>query len=343
MIIPARRLFSLCGLFFLSAILLALAPPLRSSGRQALEHVEVHARPIPYFEIGSENTRFGPLEFVGGLELTGSSYDFGAISAFRFLKPGSDFIAVADTGFWAFGAIKRDAEMRPTGFVNYTLQQFVDGNGNPIVKKWLADAEGLAVRDGIATVGLEREHRLAQFHIAPGHMRDAFNTLDFLIPRRELRMNRGFETVAYSPDNSPLQGALVAITEKSLDRNGNIFGAVLSGPRKGIFTVRRYDPFDITDGAFLPNGDLLLLERSFSMARGVGMRLRRIPGNLIAGGAQGLEGQVLLQSNMGYQIDNMEAMDVWQRADGATIVSLMSDDNQSMLQRNLYLEFRLLD
>jgi hypothetical protein len=41
------------------------------------------------------------------------------------------------------------------------------------------------------------------------------------------------------------------------------------------------------------------------------------------------------------RIDNMEAMDVWQREDGAAMVSLMSDDNQSFLQRSLYLEFRL--
>ncbi|RFC67743.1 MULTISPECIES: esterase-like activity of phytase family protein [Mesorhizobium] len=343
MTIRLSRLPPLRGLLALLTILLALALPYPSLGRDAVEQVEVKARPIQYFEVGSEQTRFGSLEFVGGLELTGSSYDFGAISAFRFLKPGSDFIAVADTGFWAFGTVTHDAEMRPNGFTNYTLQQFVDANGNPVVKKWLSDAEGLAVRDGVATVGLEREHRIAQYHIEPGHMRDAFKTLDFLIPRHELRLNRSFETVVYSADDSPLQGAIVTITEKSLDKNGDIFGAVLSGPRKGIFTVKRHEPFDITDGALLPNGDLLLLERSFSIASGVGMRMRRIPGDLIAGGAQALDGPLLIQTNMGYQIDNMEALDVWQRADGATIISMMSDDNQSMLQRNLYLEFRLLD
>ncbi|MCO5064697.1 MAG: esterase-like activity of phytase family protein [Rhizobiaceae bacterium] len=308
-----------------------------------LQHAEVRARVIRNFEIGSEATRFGPLEFVGGLELTSDVPDFGAISAFRFLKPGSDFMAVADTGFWVFGAVTRDAEMRPTGFENFTIQQFSDADGNPINKKWLVDAEGLAVRDGVATVGLERDHRIVQFKIAPGRMRDAFANLDFLIPRRELRMNRGFEAVTYAPKDGPLEGALVIVTERSIDKNGDVFGAVLGGPRKGIFTVKRHDPFDITDGAFLPNGDLLLLERSFSMARGVGMRLRRIPGDLIAGGAKAADGPILLEANMGYQIDNMEAMDVWQRSDGATMVSLMSDDNQSMLQRNLYLEFRLVD
>jgi hypothetical protein len=34
-------------------------------------------------------------------------------------------------------------------------------------------------------------------------------------------------------------------------------------------------------------------------------------------------------------------LDVWRRADGVLMVSIVSDDNQSLLQRNLYLEFRL--
>ena len=110
---------------------------------------------------------------------------------------------------------------------------------------------------------------------------------------------------------------------------------------KGVFTVARSEGFDITDGAFLPDGDLLLLERRFTFASGVAMRVRRIDGATIAPGRVA-DGPVLFTAGMDHQIDNMEALDVWQRADGATMVSLMSDDNHSLLQRNLYLEFRLL-
>ena len=132
------------------------------------------------------------------------------------------------------------------------------------------------------------------------------------------------------------------MSEKSLDNDGNIFAAIVEGPNKGIFTVRRNGEFDITDGAFLPDGDLLLLERSFSMASGVKMRLRRIYGESIAKGAVA-DGPVLFEADMGYQIDNMEGLDVWTRADGAEMVSLISDDNHSILQRNIYLEFVLHD
>ncbi|MFD9900234.1 esterase-like activity of phytase family protein [Mesorhizobium sp. NPDC059025] len=311
-----------------------------AAGRQAVEPVEISVRQITQFHIGRDERKFGPLEFVGGLEMTGSSRDFGALSAFRFLTPGSDFIGVTDTGFWYFGSIARMAQGQPFAIFNFTMQQMVDDAGQPIDRKWEVDAEGLNVKDGIATVGFERNHRVAQFKIDPAGMKAPFKLLDFLIPANELRRNRGFETVTRAPADGPLEGALVVVSEKSLDKDGNIYAAIIEGPGKGIFTVRRNGEFDITDGAFLPGGDLLLLERSFSMAGGVKMRLRRIGGTEIAKGNVA-DGSVLLEADMAYQIDNMEGMDVWRRDDGKLIISLVSDDNHSILQRNLYLEFIL--
>ena len=222
------------------------------------------------------------------------------------------------------------------------MQQMSDRAGKVSNRIWEVDAEGLAVKDGTATVGFERDHRIARFRIEPDDMKAAVGELDFLIPEGELRQNRGFETVAHAHPHGRHEGGLVIVSEKSLDREGNIFAAIVEGPNKGIFTVRRNGEFDITDGAFLPDGDLLLLERSFSMASGVKMRLRRIFGESIAKGAVA-DGPVLYEADMGYQIDNMEGLDVWTRADGAQMVSLISDDNHSILQRNLYLEFVLHD
>jgi hypothetical protein len=331
------------GLSLLSAAAVALSfiVPGTAQDRPRVEPIEVTSRPIPTFEIGSDKTRFGPFEFVGGLEMTSATADLGALSAFRFRTPGSDFVGVADTGFWFYGTVDRDAQQRPVGVSGFRMVQMTNAKGEPIVQKWEVDAEGLAVRGDEAFVGFERRHRITRFKLEPDYRTSELDQLDFLVPKNELRQNRGFETVTFSPADSPNQGALVVVSEKSLDKTGNIFAAVLSGPHKGIFTVKRSDEFDITDGGFLPGGDLLLLERSFSIATGVGLRLRRIPADKIAGGVVAADGEIVLQANMRFQIDNMEAMDVWTRADGATMVSLMSDDNHSMLQRNLYLEFLL--
>jgi hypothetical protein len=324
-----------------TAAFLLVAFPAHAAERPAVEPIDVTVRQITQFRPGHPDEKmFGPLEFVGGLEMSGSSPDFGALSAFRLLKPGGDFIGVADTGFWFFGNLVHDRQGRPSGVENFRMEQMVDGQGRPIGEKWQVDAEGMGVGNGIATVGFEREHRIAQFRIEPDGMKAPFRQLDFLVPERELRNNRGFETVTCSRPDGPLGGTLVVVSEKSLDKAGNIFGAVLGGPRKGIFTVRRSDGFDISDGAFLPGGDLLLLERSFTMASGLRMRLRRIAEKDIAKGAL-LDGPVLMQADMSYQIDNMEGIDAWTRADGQVMVSLISDDNHSILQRNLYLEFAL--
>lgn len=337
MIFPGRR-----ARRTLLACMLACAAiaPAIGAERAPVAAAEISARPITQFHIGHDETRFGPLEFVGGLEMTSSSRDFGALSAFRFLKPGSDFIGVADTGFWFFGTVAHDAAKRPSAIQNFRMQQMVDKSGRPIDRKSEVDAEGLAVKDGIATVGFERNHRIAQFKIDPDNMKAPFRQLDFLVPARELRQNRGFETVTHANPYGQHAGGLVVVSERSLDKSGNVYAAIIEGPRKGVFTVKRNGDFDITDGAFLPDGDLLLLERSFSIGRGVKMRLRRIYGESVEKGAVA-DGPVLFEADMGYQIDNMEGLDVWTRDDGAQMVSLVSDDNNSFLQRNLYLEFIL--
>lgn len=300
--------------------------------------VPVSVRAIDNFRIGLSETMFGPLEFVGGLEMRAPG--FGSMSAFRFLSPGGDFIGVADTGLWFFGRIERDAALRPVGIADLRTEPMLGEDGKPFPDKRFADAEGLDVEDGIATVGFEREHRVAQYRIDPAGMGTPLRKLDFLVPKRELRRNRGFETVVRAHPHGRHEGGLVVISEKSIDKAGNIFAAIIEGPNRGVFTVRRDPDFDITDGALLPNGDILILERSFTLSSGLRMRLRRLYGESIARGAVA-DGPVLFSADMGYQIDNMEGMDVWRRADGATMVSLVSDDNQSILQRNLYLEFRL--
>ena len=72
------------------------------------------------------------------------------------------------------------------------------------------------------------------------------------------------------------------------------------------------------------------------------MRLRRIAEEAIRAGAL-VDGEPLIEANMAYNVDNMEAIDVFRRDDGALIVALMSDDNQNWIQRSLYLEFELAE
>lgn len=302
----------------------------------------VVAKPITAFKPGSGETRFGALEFLGGLQFTSREPLLGSLSSFRLRADGMHFVSVLDTGHWLTGRLVRDAEGRLSGLDDTVVTPMRDARGQEPRLKGDIDAEGLALRPGQAIVSFERSHRV-EVYPDPGfeHAKPE-RSLDILIPKRELRSNGSLETVVVAPPDGALKGAVLIIAEQSVDADGNLFAAILEGPQKGQFKVVRNDPFNVTDGAFLPNGDLLLLERRFSVLGGVGMRIRRIAGDTLKPGAV-VDGPVLIEADMGFEIDNMEGIDVTVGLDGHPHVILVSDDNDSFLQRNLMLEFRLIE
>jgi hypothetical protein len=306
----------------------------------AADPVAVSSRIITQFRTGSDQTRFGRLEFLGGLQFSSSNSRMESLSGIRFRPDGRSFVAVLDTGEWMTGAIERDAAGKLSGLSDVALSPMLNVRGKHTGKADL-DAEAVALRNGEILVSYERRHRVDVYPDPGFETSGPLRTLDFLIPRRELRINGGMETVVVAPRDGPLKGSPLVVAEQSVDRNGNLYAAVLEGPRKGLFAVVRHDPFDVTDGAFLPNGDLLLLERRFSFSGGLGMRIRRIAGDDIRPDSI-LDGEVLLEADLSYAIDNMEGIDVIAGPDGSPHLIVVSDDNGSFFQRNLMLEFRLL-
>ena len=306
------------------------------------ESAPIESRVINTFKIGSDETRFGPLEFIGGLEMVSSNRIFGSWSSIK-VEPDRKHVAgVLDTGHWLTGSLVRDAQGRLSGLADVDITPMQDRTGRSFEGKGRMDAEGLALDKDRALVSFEGNHRVDIYPRQGFATSAAVGTLPILIPRDELRGNRSLETVAIAPADSALKGAAVIVSEESLDDDGNVYAAILEGPLKGRFTVSRTDDFDPTDGAFLPDGDLLLLERRFNMANGIGMRIRRIAAAEIRPGSVAA-GKVLMTADFGYQIDNMEGLDAFQAEDGSTHIILVSDDNHSILQRNMMLEFRLLD
>lgn len=304
--------------------------------------VEVRSKPIAAFSTKSSQKRFGQLEFVGGLIFTSPEPLFGAISSIRFQPDGKDFIAVLDTGHWMSGQVERNADGVLSGLSHVKIDPILDETGNEARRKRDMDAEGLALRGDTAFVSFEQFPRIGVFSTKNLAAATPTSKVPHLLPDQELRRNAGMETLVLSPASSPLQGALVTVTEASVDTRGNLYAAVLDGPRKGLFFVAKDPSFSVTDGAFLENGDLLLLERRFNLAEGVGMRLRRISADTIKPGAV-VDGPILLEADLSHQIDNMEGLDVVKGADGSTRLIFVSDDNHSFLQRSLMLEFKLID
>ncbi|MBO0905326.1 esterase-like activity of phytase family protein [Jiella sonneratiae] len=326
-----------------ASLLLAgfLAVPLasRPAGAGAGDAIAVDASLIPQFSKHSQTARFGRLTYLGGFSFWSPDGRLHGISAIRLREKGAAFVAVTDNGCRVEGRITRDAGGRPLGLSGVEVTALTDLVGRPLRGKAAGDAESLALApDGrTAYVGFEQRHRIWAYDLSGTELGRA-RSVPLPVPARELRANKGLEMLAIAPQASPLNGAMVTVAEHSIDPAGNLFAGI-AGEDGGVFKVRRNDGWEVSDGDFLPNGDLLLLERRFEgIFSGLGIRIRRIAGDAIRPGAL-VDGPVVFEADLSDEIDNMEGLDVWLDGEGRTRLTLVSDDNGSLFQRNILLEF----
>ncbi|NRG17036.1 esterase-like activity of phytase family protein [Rhizobiales bacterium] len=346
---PSGLAALICAALFLAAPPFAAPPftaPLSAAPDLPRGKVIIDTKPIPYFGIGEANRdRFGKLEFLGGLELLPRNRHVGGLSGLAVADDGASFIAVTDNGLWVTGGIRQDAAGRPLGLRPVEVAPILGSDGTPLVLAGRGDTEAVAIdRSGEAPrllVSAEGHHSIYAF----GYPLDTSERAHSIpVPKAvtRLRANKGLEAVAVSSPDGPLGGTIVAIAERGASFDDDMQGFLIGGAVSGAFTVRRHDDFDVTDAAFLDDGDLLLLERRFNLRHGIGMRIRRIDGDKLKPGAV-IDGVTIIEAGFAHQIDNMEALAVHTSASGDTILTILSDDNRSILQRSLLLRFRLAD
>ncbi|WP_442894493.1 esterase-like activity of phytase family protein [Bradyrhizobium sp. AZCC 1588] len=303
--------------------------------------IDVNARPLQSFDTRDRSrVRFGELEFRSGLILTSRFRGFGGLSGLRLDPKGERFIAVSDKGGWFTGRIVyKGREM--TGLDDVEASPVLGPDGKPITSRGWYDTEAIALDGSLVYVGLERVNQILRFDFAKGFTRAHGELIQLPLGVRKLPNNKGIEALVVVPKGLPLAGTLIAISERGLDAQGNIT-AFLIGRTLGLFSIRRSDNFDISDAVLLPSGGLLLLERKFSWLGGVGIRIRRIALASIVPGAV-IDGPVIFEADLGSEIDNLEGIDAHVTPEGETVLTLVSDDNFSMIQRNLLLQFALVE
>jgi len=298
--------------------------------------VAVQVEPVPFDPADPARSRFGSLSWRGGLKLSAAAR-FGGISGLALTPDGGRLVAVTDDGHWITARLGyRDGRL--AGLSDVAMTPILGAPGERLGGKFDTDAEGLARldEDGLL-VSFERNHRIARF--SPDG-KGRFGRASYLrLPDAIARLpeNRGIEAVGVVPGTS----VVVAIAERALDSAGNHTGWLIAADGGGqALAVSRSDGFDITDLAFLPGGDLVLLERRYAPLLGAAFRLRRIARADIRPGAL-LEGRILLAADDAYTVDNMEGLAVHRGANGETVLTLISDDNFSPAQATLLLQFAL--
>lgn len=303
--------------------------------------IEINATLIPSFEHRDpDRRRFGMLEFRGGLVLTSPFREFGGISSINVGPDGASFIAATDRSWWLRGRINYSGT-RPTGITAAEMAPMLGPDGRTLATRRWYDTEAMARDGGTIYVGIERVHRVVRFDYGKEGLLARARPIEVPAAFKSFPSNGSVEALAFVPRGVPLGGTLIAIAERGRDRAGDHLAFLIGGPRPGSFTIKRRNEYDVSDAATLANGDLLVLERKFGWTTGLYIRIRRIPIAEVRPGAL-VDGPVLIEADLGEQIDNMEGISVHRGANGETVLTLISDNNFSPLQRTMLLQFTLM-
>jgi hypothetical protein len=300
--------------------------------------IEIAATPVTLGETGDRVSRVGALAFLGGLALTSPDRRFGGLSGLAISADGTRMTAITDRGSWITARLDYDAAGRLVGIGEAALYPIRDMAGQPLEGSW-RDAEGLTrLVDGRRAVGFEQRHRIWLYG---GSVAQAAGQA-IAVPAKlgTAPNNGGIEALTQLAD-----GRLLALTEDFRAPEGGLRGWIITLDGGGDAAPLAYPPardFHPTALALLPGGDVLVLERRFTVVAGPGARLVRVARAAIAPGAA-VSGRELGRLEAPLTVDNFEGLAVRRDAHGRTLIYLVSDDNFNPVQRTLLMQFRLAE
>jgi len=299
---------------------------------------DVSVKSSRHFLDGEEpsRTEFGKLIYLSGITMHSDDPDFGGISGLQVSADGTRLLAITDKGKW-LGAHLIYEKDRLAGLDQVELLALRGEDGRVISGKKWTDSESLTLEQpgnlsGPAYVSFEGRHRILYY---PAGLSGKPSPVQMPSGLAQAPSNKGIEAFGRRAD-----GSFIALAEEYLDRDGNHTGWLVGKDRAHNIYLRREGEFDPTDLEFLPDGDLLVLERRYSLLGGPGMQIRRIRADTIKPDAL-LDGEVLINLTARYGIDNFEGLAARVNAAGETIIYVVSDNNFNPLQKNLLLMFKL--
>ncbi len=269
--------------------------------------------------VGQEELAFSSFEndqlkLLSVTQLTSADARLGGLSGL--LSLGEDMIAVSDRG-QLFVFSQGD-------FSKAEVTALLDRDGQAFEKKKYRDAESLAVAsDGSFWVSFERKHRVVRYDLKGRVLEEA------KLPQAitGLPKNGGLEAIESLQD-----GRLVLIGEGKADFSSFPVWVQGEDRRWTYFEIENKGRFRPTGLARIPKTDrLILLERFYSPLIGTRIRLSELDIHA------GERGAVLARLDKPLPIDNFEGLSVG--ANG--VITLVADDNFSVLQRTLVMKILL--
>jgi hypothetical protein len=250
-----------------------------------------------------------------GWHLTSSDSNFGGLSGLDIL-PGGGLLSVSDAGAFVWIDMQ-DAAPKGGGKIAY--MRGLDGNLLP--GKRAADAEGLAIRDGLALVSFEQDHRVLAFDLE-GCGANAKGALVAQLPAeivgRHIAPNKGAEALRLTAKGELIFGYEVIFA-------GAAHIGQINNDRTAIFTTADTPPPGL---ALVGFADGVSLYRSYDPVRGNRNVIR-------------LEDGRSFRLERPLKVDNFEGIATQSLPGGRTRIYLISDDNFSSKQRTLLYVFEI--
>jgi hypothetical protein len=302
----------------------ALSEPLRIQATAVDLHVE-----------DSKVLGVGRLTFQGGLSLTSSNARLGGVSGLAVSPDGRRLTAVTDGGDWVRLAPTLSPDGRLTGIAHASFGRLYGRNGKPLRRRRDRDAESLIAIDNGFIVSFEHHHRIRIYRGGPNPFLSRPTVIRMPALSSPLPANAGLEALARLRD-----GRLVAFAEGHQNEALIARGWIHDNKRWNPFRYKRQGHYLPTGATTLPDGDLLVLERRFSLLGGFGTRLLILPAkSIVADGTA--SGQEIVRLERPLITENFEGVAAHRSPAGDTVLYIISDDNFLPLQRTILLKFTL--
>jgi hypothetical protein len=289
-----------------------------------------HAEPVALDFDDPQHVRVGDLVWLGGIKLLSADPAFGGFSSLH--VAGDRFTLLSDGGDIVRFAMGRDFRLHDP-----TIAALPDGPGTGWSKRD-RDSESMSVdpATGQVWVGFESHNQFWRYdatfrhalaHVAPPVMA---NWPD----------NEGPEAMTLLPGGGMATIAETTSWPKQQGRGGIVFyGDPVKYPRWGYrFNYVPPKGYDVSDMTVMPDGRWLILNRAFTRFRFSNVLTIVDPAQIAPGAT--VRGRDIATIAAPLLHDNFEGVAVT-REGRATIVWLVSDDNQFALQRSLLFKFRL--
>tara|TARA_R100001086_G_scaffold155328_1_gene82966 strand:- start:637 stop:1767 length:1131 start_codon:yes stop_codon:yes gene_type:complete len=309
----------------------------------APEGIAIESRKVPGEGAGAfeslPGVEIAGLTFIAGYHLTSSDPRFGGLSGIAAPHWGQ-LLTISDQGDFVWLTLDEQTATAP---LQASIATMRGADGQPLSGKQDGDAEGLALRDGLALVSFERNHRIEAFDLAScGAAARAAPvlSLDDALDMPRISENGGPEALALSPNGGLVIGLETprkGMAPLSLAPENSAAAFKRSLPQADGFRLTGMDFYSSYDGT----GMLYSLHRAFNPLTGPRIILQATPAEHFVEGWLLGETRSLLRLNLPAPVDNFEGIAALRTPEGKTRLYIISDDNFSKSQRTLLYIFEV--